>query len=112
MRIVIGMLLLASFNAPAQQDTTPFQCDDRSVYTLPWYRAFCETVEFSTLNSGAKIRGQPRPSRKVIDLPAYGSVEGKRTGVVCMGGLGMARLPNGWQQLTDRDGNYLRCQDL
>ncbi|PWB29867.1 hypothetical protein DCO49_00430 [Stenotrophomonas sp. SPM] len=43
-------------------------------------------------------------------LPAYGSAEPKRLGAACMGGTAMRRLSNGWEQLRNAKGEWLRCR--
>jgi hypothetical protein len=76
-------------------------------------RDFCEAIDYD-LGAGYSARafGTPRPSREVVPLPAHGTSEARKYGVACVGQLAMRRLANGWEQLRDRDGNYLRCRDL
>lgn len=114
MRIVILCGLLAAPALAGADDTTPLNCEQhmQGHPVGSWYREFCANVEADTLQEVARIRGQPRPSRLVLDLPDYGTAEAKKYGVACMSGLGMRRLSNGWDQLVDRDGNFQRCRNL
>lgn len=119
-RLMPGALLLLadlSFTAAAAQDTTPFQCEQITIartrsWVAPIYRDFCERHEARTSQQIAKLQGRPRPSTAVYELPAYGSAEAKETGLACIGGTAMQRLKNGWQQLRDRQHNWLRCREI
>lgn len=90
----------------------PFDCKAMT-RSAPWQLHFCEQLDYD-VGSGSTRRlfGMPRPSREVVTLPAHGTPEAKQYGVACMNQLAMRRLDNGWEQLRDRDGNYLRCRDL
>lgn len=118
MKIVLAVLCLALANSPAHaQDTTPYNCERLTVaktgsWAAPIIRDFCETQEAHNGQAFAKLLGKPRPSESVYVLPAYGSAEAKRTGLACVGGTAMHRLKNGWEQLRDRQQNWLRCRDL
>lgn len=98
-------------------DTTPFQCERLTIaktksWAAPILRDFCEKQEANHGQSMAKILGKPRPSSQVYLLPGYGSSEAKRTGLACIGGTAMRKLANGWEQLRDRQHNWVRCRDL
>lgn len=112
-------LLAAALCAPlaSANDTTPFQCERLTVaktrsWAAPILRDFCEKQEASNGQTMAKLLGKPRPSTQVYLLPSYGSAEAKRTGLACVGGTAMRRLANGWEQLRDRQHNWVRCRDL
>jgi hypothetical protein len=116
-----GLVLLAalvSFSAAAQIHTTrtrsgaeiaptpgyhrspgatPKEC--LQPHLDPWLGALCATI----------TRGRPQASNEVLTLPAHGTSAAKQSGVACMGGLAMRRLPNGWEQIRDSNANYLRC---
>lgn len=79
---------------------------------VPWARAVCEQTNYDFIDVYARHYGMPKASAEVISIPAHGTGEAKRYGVACMQGLAMKRLPNGWEQLRDRQGNYMRCRDL
>ena len=113
--LVVCVALVA---APAcAQDTTPYNCERLTIaktgsWAAPIIRDLCEKQEARNGQAFAKILGKPRPSLSVYELPAYGSSEAKRTGLACVGGTAMHRLRNGWEQLRDRQQNWLRCRDL
>lgn len=93
---------------------SPKQMDCKAItQSDPRMLQFCEQIDYDLgVGYSARAFGAPRPSLEVVPLPAHGSVEAKRFGVSCMGQLAMRRLENGWEQLRDKDGNYLRCRDL
>ncbi len=99
---------------PAKASTLkPLDCKAMAAnYREPWMQQICEksSYDFGTLY--AKTYGMPRPSKEVVALPAHGSAAAKTYGIACMGQLAMRRLKNGWEQLRDSEGNYLRCRDL
>jgi len=113
------LLLAIALHAPLANanDTTPFQCERLTIaktgsWVAPILRDFCEKQEASNGQTMAKLLGKPRPSTQVYLLPSYGSSEAKRTGLACVGGTAMRKLPNGWEQLRDRQHNWVRCRDL
>lgn len=111
---LIAMLVVPPVYA---DDTTPFQCERLTIaktksWVAPILRDFCEKQEAHHGQAIAKILGKPRPSAKVYLLPGYGSAEAKRTGLACVGGTAMRKLPNGWEQLRDQQHNWVRCSDL
>ena len=113
------LMLAAALQAPmaSANDTTPVQCERLTVaktrsWTAPILRDFCENSEARNGQAMAKLLGKPRPSTQVYLLPGYGSAEAKRTGLACVGGTAMRKLSNGWQQLRDREHNWVRCRDL
>ncbi len=79
---------------------------------VPWARAVCEKTNYDFGRVYSGHLGMPVASREVISIPAHGTPAAKRYGVACMQGLAMKRLSNGWEQLRDREGNYMRCRDL
>lgn len=112
--VLIVVLVVPSVHA---DDTTPFQCERLTIaktrsWVAPILRDFCEKQEAHHGQAFAKIQGKPRPSAEVYLLPSYGSAEAKRTGLACVGGTAMRKLPNGWEQLRDRQHNWVRCRDL
>ena len=100
--------------APAKPSTLkPLDCKTMAAsYREPWMQQVCEKTNYDFGTLYAKAYGMPRPSSEVVALPAHGSASAKTYGVACMGQLAMRRLKNGWEQLRDSSGNYLRCRDL
>jgi hypothetical protein len=76
---------------------TPKECLQPSLD--PWLGALCKSI----------TRGKPQASGEVLALPAHGTAAARESGVECMGGLAMRRLPNGWEQVRDSSANYIRC---
>jgi len=130
-RIALALGLVMVFSAQAQIHTTkqkypnapkprvptaysPKQMDCAEMTrTSPHMRDFCEAIDYDFgVGYSARAFGAPRPSREVVSLPAHGTPEAKLFGVACVGQLAMRRLENGWEQLRDKEGNYLRCRDL
>jgi hypothetical protein len=99
---------------PARARTLPpLDCKAMAAqWREPWMRDVCEKSNYDFGTHYARVYGMPRPSRDVVSLPAHGSPQAKAYGVACIGQLAMRRLPNGWEQLRDREGNYLRCREL
>lgn len=118
MKLLLLLLYLVLIGMPARaQDTTPYNCERLTIaktgsWAAPIIRDLCEKQEARNGQTIAKILGKPRPSLSVYELPAYGSAEAKRTGLSCVGGTAMQRLTNGWEQLRDRQHNWLRCRNL
>lgn len=116
----LWILVLFFATAPAgaqQRDSTPFDCERIkgtvvNAFQAAVMRDLCRDLEANHVHSMAKLQGKPRPSKSVVRMPAYGSADGKAIGLVCMSGQAMRRLPDGWEQLRDRDGNWQRCQAL
>ncbi len=79
----------------------PPQCVDVANRDNPWLQALCSGM----------MHGHPIPSKTVLQLPAHGSAEAKRTGFECMAGLSMKRLANGWEQVLDADRRAVRCTE-
>lgn len=77
----------------------PPQCLDVANRDNPWLQALCSSM----------MRGHPLPSSTVLQLPAHGSAEAKRTGFECLSGMAMKRLANGWEQVLDTNRNFVRC---
>jgi len=86
----------------------PMKCDQ---FVDPRMRLICSDVEKAYVQGEARRQGLPTPSAEVVRLPAYGSAESKRIGAACMGGAAMRRLSNGWEQLRNGKGEWLRCRD-
>jgi hypothetical protein len=119
--IVAGSVLvaLAAMATPlaVRADTTPFNCEkvDEQVLLPPQafaLRRLCQRLESNTLRSAARRLGTPRPSESIVELPNYGTELSTNTGLACMGGQAMRRLPNGWEQLRDETGNWQRCEPM
>lgn len=92
------------------KDTTPFNCEKmRGQSPLLDLERMCRDIEISTLTDVARRQGKPAPSSSVIALPALGTPEAKQLGYACMGGQGMRRLANGWEQVMSRAGGWQRC---
>jgi hypothetical protein len=118
---VVGSVLVtlaaiaASFAVRA--DTTPLNCEkvDEQVLLPPQafaLRRLCLRLESNALRSTAKSQGRPRPSESIVELPNYGTELSINTGLACMGGQAMRRLPNGWEQLRDETGSWQRCEPM
>lgn len=75
------------------------------------FRDQCERINASTRQSAARILGRPQPSREVLNVPARGTDEARRLGVVCMGGLVILRVENGWRQALDDEHRYYTCRE-
>lgn len=86
----------------------PMKCDQ---FVDPRMRLICSDVEKAYIQGEARRQGLPTPSAELVRLPAYGSAESKRLGAACMGGTAMRRLSNGWGQLRNAKGEWLRCRD-
>lgn len=99
-------------NAMAKS-TTPFNCDQYRWpnHPHPGMKAYCERVESRTLSDEARRAGRPGPSNDVVDLPALGSDAARRTGLSCVGGQAMRKLPNGWEQVSSPSGGWQRCRE-
>lgn len=91
--------------------TTPFNCEQYRwpKHPRPDMKAFCDGMEADTLQAEARRAGRPGPSDDVVRLPALGSPEAKRTGLACVGGQAMRKIPNGWQQVSAKGGGWQRC---
>lgn len=116
-RVLLATVLCLTAVAARADDTTPFQCERLTIaktgsWVAPILRDYCEQSEARNGQTFARLLGKPRPSTEVYLLPGYGSSESKRTGLACMGGTAMRRLANGWEQLRDRQHNWVRCRDL
>ncbi len=99
---------------PARPETLqPLDCVAfQRAANVPWAKAVCERTNYDVINGYAKHYGMPQASAEIISIPAHGTDDAKRYGVACMQGLAMKRLSNGWDQLRDKSGNYMRCRDL
>ncbi|MEN5288578.1 hypothetical protein [Stenotrophomonas lactitubi] len=86
----------------------PMKCDQ---FADPRMRLLCADIEKAYVQGEARRQGLPTPSAELVRLPAYGSAESKRLGAACMGGTAMRRLSNGWEQLRNAKGEWLRCRD-
>lgn len=86
----------------------PLKCQQ---HADPRIRLYCSEIERSLIQSEARRQGIPTPSSEVIRIPAYGSAEAKQLGAACMGGTAMRRLSNGWEQLRNAKGEWLRCRE-
>lgn len=97
------------YNSMAR-DTTPFNCERYRGHPHPGMVSYCHNIETMTLRNEAHLQGRPAPSHSVIQLPGLGSEQAKALGYACVGGQAFKKLPNGWQQLSARDGGWQRCQ--
>lgn len=86
----------------------PLKCQQ---HLDPRIRLYCAEIERSLIQNEAHRQGIPRPSGEIVRLPAYGSADAKRLGAACMGGTAMRRLSNGWEQLRNAKGEWLRCRE-
>ncbi len=93
--------------------TTPFNCDQYRWpnHPHPGMKSFCERAESRTLINEARRAGRPGPSVDVISLPALGSEAARRSGMSCVGGQAMRKLPNGWEQVSSSSGGWQRCRE-
>lgn len=89
--------------------TEPLACEQYK-FTVPHWYVYCRGVESELVQSSAKRGGQPVPSRRIVDLPASGTPDATGLGLACISGSAMRRLHNGWEQLRDGSGNWLRCR--
>ena len=86
----------------------PLKCQQ---HIDPRIRIYCADVERSLIRAEARRQGIPTPSSEIVRLPAYGSVDAKKLGAACMAGTAMRRLSNGWEQLQNSNGEWLRCRE-
>lgn len=86
----------------------PLKCQQ---HLDPRIRLYCTDIERSLIQSEAHRQGIPTPSSEIVRMPAYGSAEAKQLGAACMGGTAMRRLSNGWEQLRNAKGQWLRCRE-
>ncbi|GEM_PF-451853 len=84
----------------------PLKCQQ---HVDPRIRLYCAEIERSLIQGEARRQGIPTPSTEIVRMPAYGSSEAKQLGAACMGGTAMRRLSNGWEQLRNAKGEWLRC---
>lgn len=104
----VGPAPKAHYNSTAN-DTTPLNCENYQSNLHPAMRVICEDLERNHIQSEARRAGRPGPSSSVVDLPSLGSPEGKRLGIVCIGGQAMRKITNGWEQVWGADG-WQRCR--
>lgn len=86
----------------------PLKCQQ---HIDPRIRLYCADIERSLIQGEARRQGIPTPSSEIVRMPAYGSAEAKQLGAACMGGTAMRRLSNGWEQLRNAKGEWLRCRE-
>ncbi len=93
--------------------TTPFNCEQYRWpnHPHPGMKPLCDGLEANALEQESRQAGRPSPSTEVVTLPAMGTDAAKRSGMACIGGQAMRRLPNGWEQLSSRSGGWLRCRE-
>ncbi len=87
---------------------TPLDCKQ---HLDPRIRLFCNDMERSIVQGTAKRQGMPVPSSEVVALPAMGTADAKALGAACVGGAAMRRLSNGWEQLRNSQGHWVRCRE-
>lgn len=85
----------------------PLKCQQHSD---PRFRLYCADVERSLIQAEARRQGIPTPSSEIARMPAYNSDKARQLGVACMGGTAMRRLNNGWEQLRNEKGEWIRCR--
>lgn len=100
----------AAYNSMSK-DTTPYNCEGWRGHPHPGMVKFCEGIEASTLQNEARRAGRPGPSSSVVALPAMGSAEARASGMACIGGQAMRKLPNGWEQVSSPSGGWQRCKE-
>lgn len=93
---------------PYNPGATPLDCQQ---HLDPRIRLFCNDMERSIVQGTAKRQGSPVPSSEVVKLPGMGSVDAKALGAACVGGTAMRRLSNGWEQLRNAQGHWIRCRE-
>lgn len=93
---------------PYNAGATPMKCDQ---FPDPRFRILCSDIERAHVQGAARQQGLPVPSTEVVKLPAMGSADAKALGAACVGGTAMRRLSNGWEQLRDGQGHWLRCRE-
>lgn len=86
----------------------PLKCQQ---HIDPRIRLYCAEIERSLIQGEARRQGIPTPSSEIVRMPAYGTPEAKQLGAACMGGTAMRRLSNGWEQLRNAKGEWLRCRE-
>lgn len=114
LNLVAFALLLLSYGAAAQQlrsavgtqpppgytattpkasnpGAEPLKCQQ---HADPRIRLYCTDIERSLIQSEARRQGIPTPSSEIVRMPAYGSA-----------------LSNGWEQLRNAKGEWLRCRE-
>lgn len=110
-RSAIGPQPLPRHTAPAPKANNlgaePLKCQQ---HIDPRIRLYCAEIERSLIQSEAHRQGIPTPSTEIVRMPPYGSTEAKELGAACMGGTAMRRLSNGWEQLRNAKGHWLRCR--
>ncbi len=102
----------AAYNSMAKS-TTPFNCEQYRWpnHPDPGMKPLCDGLEANALQRESSQAGRPSPSAEVVTLPAMGTDAAKRSGMACIGGQAMRRLPNGWEQVSSRSGGWLRCRE-
>lgn len=93
------------------KSTTPFNCEDYRKHPHPGMKIFCDGHEARTLQNEARRAGRPGPSTDVVRLPSLGSEGSRQSGLACIGGQAMRKLPNGWAQVSSRSGGWQRCRE-
>lgn len=92
------------------RDTTPFNCEQYRRHPHPGMASYCQGIENMTLQNEARHQGRPAPSASIIELPPLGSEPAKTLGYACVGGQAFKKLPNGWSQVSAREGGWQRCR--
>ncbi|PZT27990.1 hypothetical protein A7X93_03310 [Stenotrophomonas maltophilia] len=93
---------------PNNLGAEPLRCQQ---HIDPRVRRYCTDIERALIQGEARRQGIPTPSSENVRMPAYGSAEAKQLGAACMGGTAMRRLSNGWEQLRNAKGEWLRCRE-
>ena len=69
----------------------------------PWVLQYCRSVDFSMQDNLAHAWGRPLPSPTLLDVPALGTDEARKSGVSCSEGRVIAKVGNAWVQALDSD---------
>lgn len=93
---------------PHNPGATPMKCDQ---FADPRFRSLCNGIERDYVQDTAKRQGLPVPSAELVKLPAMSTPDAKRLGAACIGGTAMRRLDNGWEQLRNAQGQWIRCRE-
>ncbi|HHA2542737.1 TPA: hypothetical protein ACOEOI_001328 [Stenotrophomonas maltophilia] len=112
LRSATGPQPLPTYTSPTPKASNlgaePLKCQQ---HVDPRIRLYCLEIERSLIQGEAHRQGIPTPSSEIVRMPAYGSTEAKHLAAACIGGTAMRRLNNGWEQLRNAKGEWLRCRE-
>ena len=109
--ISVCVIMAAALPVFAADDPVAACAGVKGSPVAPTFRRLCENLISDHQRGHARRSGQPSGSREIVELPAYGTERGRQLGLVCMSGQAMRRLPNGWEQLVDASGSWVRCRN-